>query len=88
MSVAAGWVDLRCARHLWARLDPERGVIEVRCGRCDYPACGGFHYFDARTGEPLPDAEPRQHGAGDGESDREPEGGVLAPVAAGGAEAL
>ncbi len=46
------WVEARCPLHLWFKLDPERGVVEVRCARCD-----AFHYFDAATGE-LVDSGP------------------------------
>lgn len=46
------WVEARCDRHLWFRLDPDRGLIEVRCGRC-----GGLHYYDAGTGEAIPSGD-------------------------------
>lgn len=48
------WVELRCDRHQWARLDPDAAIIQVRCTRCEDDSCEGYHYFDATTGAALP----------------------------------
>ncbi len=44
------WVETRCPKHLWFRLDPERGLIEVQCSLRTDSGCTRFHYFDAATG--------------------------------------
>lgn len=55
--MAAAWVEARCGGgHLWFRLDPERGVIEVLCNRRSCAHAGpAVHRFDARTGALLDD---------------------------------
>ncbi|MDP9363122.1 MAG: hypothetical protein M3Q10_02620 [Chloroflexota bacterium] len=73
------WVDVRCPSHLWFRLDPDRGLIEVKCGE---PRCGcrGFHYFDARTGGRLREPEQGEAGSGAVEAPTDPSDGTFVPL--------
>lgn len=58
MLASATTIELRCSRHLHARLDAR--VIEIRCHQCSSAASraagevvGVYHRFDPHTGELL-----------------------------------